>query len=119
MTKIFAANEVNEIPMNKEGREANLKGWRQFKENRPEYVMLFRGEDIYFTFEEDADAVRGVCECRYLVWDGVRLAFFAVPSLDTNLPKLIRAGRKVGIVDPLEAPKAKRRVPIQQELFTM
>ena len=89
---------------------------RQFfsmKEKHPDALMLFRCGDFYETYCDDAieaSKILGITLTRRN--NGVaasdEMAGFPHHALDTFLPKLIRAGKRVAICDQLEDPKKKR-----------
>lgn len=89
---------------------------RQFfsmKEKHPEALLLFRCGDFYETYCDDAvEAARilGITLTRRNngAASGAEMAGFPHHALDTYLPKLIRAGKRVAICDQLEDPKKKR-----------
>lgn len=82
------------------GEVEQAKFFKQFKElkaKHPEAVLLFRVGDEYRTFGEDCATLQEVC--------GV--SSFPHHALDTWLPKLVRAGKRVAICDDITAPQAK------------
>ncbi len=89
---------------------------RQFfsmKEKHPDALMLFRCGDFYETYCDDAieaSKIRGITLTRRNNGAAVgdEMAGFPHHALDTFLPKLIRAGKRVAICDQLEDPKKKR-----------
>ena len=89
---------------------------RQFfsmKEKHPEALLLFRCGDFYETYCEDAVEaahILGITLTRRNngAATGAEMAGFPHHALDTYLPKLIRAGKRVAICDQLEDPKKKR-----------
>ena len=92
------SNSVNESPM--------MKQFKQLKEKNPNAILLFRCGDFYETYEQDAkDAAEVLGITLTKGDDGVQMAGFPHHALDTYLPKLIRAGKRVAICDQLEAPK--------------
>ncbi len=94
------SNPANESPM--------MKQFKQLKEKNPNAILLFRCGDFYECYREDAKAVSEVCGTTLTFRDfGEHVDFTMFPhhALDTYLPKLIRAGKRVAICDQLEAPK--------------
>lgn len=89
---------------------------RQFfsmKEKHPDALMLFRCGDFYETYCDDAieaSKILGITLTRRNNGAAVgdEMAGFPHHALDTFLPKLIRAGKRVAICDQLEDPKKKR-----------
>ena len=77
------------------------KYFAQFKElkaKHPDAVLLFRVGDEYRSFGDDSEVVKAVCGA----------SSFPHTALDTNLPLLVRAGKRVAICDDITAPQAKK-----------
>lgn len=77
-----------------------LTYFKQLKQQHPDAVILFRMGGFYQTFEEDAE--KAANDLGIIVTkrnDGVRMAGFPHHALDTYLPRLIRCGNRVAIVD--------------------
>lgn len=77
-----------------------LTYFKQLKQQYPDAVILFRIGGFYQTFEEDAQKVAndlGIIVTKRN--DGVRMAGFPHHALDTYLPRLLRCGNRVAIVD--------------------
>ena len=77
-----------------------LTYFKQLKQQYPDAVILFRMGGFYQTFEEDAQKVAndlGIIVTKRK--DGVRMAGFPHHALDTYLPRLVRCGNRVAIVD--------------------
>ena len=96
------AKKVVETPLMKQYFEMNQK--------HPDAVLLFRVGDFYETFSEDAIAaseILGITLTRRANGSAssVELAGFPHHALDTYLPKLVRAGKRVAICEQLEDPK--------------
>ncbi len=91
-----------------------MKQFFSMKAQHPGALMLFRCGDFYETYGEDAvDSARilGITLTRRNNGgngDSIEMAGFPHHALDTYLPKLIRAGKRVAICDQLEDPKKKR-----------
>ncbi|WP_245744913.1 DNA mismatch repair protein MutS [Hymenobacter actinosclerus] len=87
-----------------------MKQYQQLKQTYPGAVLLFRVGDFYETFGEDAVTASRILDIT-LTKRGAGtpsetpLAGFPHHSLDTYLPKLVRAGQRVAICDQLEDPK--------------
>lgn len=81
----------------------------QLKAKHPDTLMLFRCGDFYVTYCEDAVAaakILGITLTRRNDSTGItKMAGFPYHALDTYLPKLIRAGKRIAICDQLEDPK--------------
>ena len=91
-----------------------MKQFFSMKAKHPEALMLFRCGDFYETYGEDAvesARVLGITLTRRNnggLSGSIEMAGFPHHALDTYLPKLIRAGKRVAICDQLEDPKKKR-----------
>ena len=101
----MAANDKGLTPM--------MKQFFSMKAKHPEALMLFRCGDFYETYGEDAAIAAGILGITLTrrnnsVENSVEMAGFPHHALDTYLPKLIRAGKRVAICDQLEDPKKKR-----------
>ena len=94
---------------------------RQFydlKAKHPDAVMLFRCGDFYETYCEDAiiaSEILGITLTKRSNGKGeasapIEMAGFPFHALDTYLPKLIRAGKRVAICDQLEDPKLTKKL---------
>lgn len=87
--------------------ENRMKQFKNLKETHPDALLLFRYGDFYESYEEDAVAVAEICGITLTRYkDGTRLASFPHFSLDTYLPKLIRAGHRIAICDELKQGRA-------------
>lgn len=80
------------------------------KARHPEAVLIFRQGDSYELYMEDANVAHEVLGLEVsMLNESTPMATFPHHALDTFLPQLIRAGKRVAICDPIhEAPKAKR-----------
>lgn len=95
-------NEVKETPL--------MKQYNTIKAKYPDAILLFRVGDFYETFGEDAikgSKVLGITLTKRANGSAshIELAGFPHHSLDSYLPKLVRAGFRVAICDQLEDPK--------------
>lgn len=81
--------------------------WDDLKQKHPEALLLFRCGDFYETYEEDAECASEVLGITLTVRtaDKTRMAGFPYHALDTYLPKLIRAGKRVAICDQINKSK--------------
>lgn len=84
-----------------------MKQFRTMKAKHTDATLLFRCGDYYEAYENDAKAVSEVLSITMTSRDGFDIAGFPHHDLDTNLPKLIRAGKRIAICDPLEGLKKK------------
>ena len=101
------AKKIAETPM--------MKQYMEFKAKHPDAILLFRVGDFYETFSDDAIAaaeILGITLTKRANGSAmhVELAGFPHHALDTYLPKLVRAGRRVAICDQLEDPKLTKKL---------
>ena len=101
----------------KEGKELTpmMKQFFDFKAKYPEAVLLFRCGDFYETYCEDAVIASQILGITLTHRNngynkGDEMAGFPHHALDTYLPKLIRAGKRVAICDQLEDPKLTKKL---------
>jgi DNA mismatch repair protein MutS len=103
----------------KEEKSANetplMKQYNQIKARHPQALLLFRVGDFYETFGEDAirtSKILGIILTKRGAGSPteIELAGFPHHSLDTYLPKLVRAGLRVAICDQLEDPKLTKTI---------
>lgn len=92
-----------------------MKQYLEFKSMHPDAILLFRVGDFYETFLEDAvmaSEILGITLTRRANGSAqsVELAGFPHHALDTYLPKLVRAGKRVAICDQLEDPKLTKKL---------
>ena len=92
-----------------------MKQYSGFKQKYPGALLLFRVGDFYETFGEDAivaSKVLGIILTKRGAgsMSEIELAGFPHHSLDTYLPKLVRAGHRVAICDQLEDPKMAKGI---------
>ena len=92
-----------------------MKQYFEIKSKHPDAILLFRVGDFYETFSEDAiiaSEILGITLTRRAngVAQSVELAGFPHHALDTYLPKLVRAGKRVAICDQLEDPKLTKKL---------
>lgn len=92
-----------------------MKQYFEIKEQHPDAILLFRVGDFYETFSDDAVAtaeILGITLTRRANGSAqfVELAGFPHHALDTYLPKLVRAGKRVAICDQLEDPKQTKKL---------
>ena len=94
-----------------------MKQFFSFKAKHPDALLLFRCGDFYETYCDDAVAsskILGITLTRRNNGASekppIEMAGFPHHALDTYLPKLIRAGRRVAICDQLEDPKLTKKL---------
>lgn len=99
--------EVKETPL--------MKQYNDIKVKYPDAILLFRVGDFYETFGEDAikaSKILGITLTKRANGSAtyIELAGFPHHSIDTYLPKLVRAGYRVAICDQLEDPKLTKTI---------
>lgn len=95
-----------------------MKQFFDLKKKHPEAIMLFRCGDFYETYADDAitaSEILGITLTKRnngkdSTGSGAAMAGFPHHALDTYLPKLIRAGKRVAICDQLEDPKLTKKL---------
>ncbi|MDE6161674.1 MAG: DNA mismatch repair protein MutS, partial [Muribaculaceae bacterium] len=92
-----------------------MKQYFDMKALHPDAVLLFRVGDFYETYGEDAvtaSQILGITLTRRAngVAQHVEMAGFPHHAVDTYLPKLIRAGKRVAICEQLEDPKLTKKL---------
>ncbi len=92
-----------------------MKQYIEMKKKHPDAVLLFRVGDFYETFSEDAitaSEILGITLTRRANGSAqfVELAGFPHHALDSYLPKLVRAGKRVAICEQLEDPKLTKKL---------
>ncbi|MCM1520132.1 MAG: DNA mismatch repair protein MutS [Lachnoclostridium sp.] len=101
------AKKIAETPL--------MKQYIAMKQKHPDAILLFRVGDFYETFSDDAIAaseILGITLTRRAngAAQFVELAGFPHHALDTYLPKLVRAGKRVAICEQLEDPKTTKKL---------
>ena len=95
-----------------------MKQFYELKKKHPEAIMLFRCGDFYETYADDAvtaSEILGITLTKRnngkdSTGTSTYMAGFPHHALDTYLPKLIRAGKRVAICDQLEDPKLTKKL---------
>ena len=92
-----------------------MKHFYEMKSKHPDAVLLYRVGDFYETYDQDAitaSEILGITLTRRSngVGKGIEMAGFPHHALDTYLPKLVRAGKRVAICDQLEDPKLTKKL---------
>jgi len=119
----FYTFEVNEITVSTVDEKDTssvvetplMKQYNSIKVKYPDALLLFRVGDFYETFGEDAvraSRILGIVLTKRKNGAAayIELAGFPHHSLDTYLPKLVRAGNRVAICDQLEDPKLTKKI---------
>ena len=92
-----------------------MKQFNEMKAKHPDAVLLFRVGDFYETYGADAvtaSEILGITLTRRssVIGGTTEMAGFPHHALDTYLPKLVRAGKRVAICDQLEDPKLTKKL---------
>ena len=95
-----------------------MKQFYDLKAKHPDALLLFRCGDFYETYNEDAGVAAEILGITLTKRSsvagtsasGTAMAGFPHHALDTYLPKLIRAGKRVAICDQLEDPKLTKKL---------
>ena len=103
----MAGKKIVETPL--------MKQYFEMKKKHPDAIMLYRVGDFYETFSEDAitaSEILGITLTKRANGPGqsIELAGFPHHALDTYLPKLVRAGKRVAICEQLEDPKLTKKL---------
>lgn len=103
--------------------EPLLKQYQEMKKKHPDAILLFGVGDFYEIFGKDAieaSEILGITLTRRMngLDNRIELAGFPHHALDTYLPKLVRAGKRVAICEQLEDPKLKK-TPRQKVVETV
>jgi len=115
---LFTLNKKEkETPVNEEEIVLTpmMKQFLDLKAKHPDAVMLFRCGDFYETYSTDAIVaaeILGITLTKRANGKGktIEMAGFPHHALDTYLPKLVRAGKRVAICDQLEDPKMTKKL---------
>lgn len=92
-----------------------INTFNRLKSKHPDYILFFRMGDFYETYGQDAIAasqILGITLIRRANGNNasIKLAYFPKHALDTYLPKLVRPGRRVAIIDQLEDPRLTKEL---------
>ena len=79
-----------------------IKKFKEIKAQYPDVVLLFRCGDIYECYHEDAQVCQDILGITSSNRDGMQVSGFPFHALDSYLPKLVRAGKRVAICDEIE-----------------
>jgi len=87
-----------------------MKQYFEMKKKHPDAIILYRVGDFYETFCEDAIEAHNILGITLTKRASNPLAGFPYHALDTYLPKLVRAGKRVAICEQLEDPKLTKKL---------
>jgi DNA mismatch repair protein MutS len=100
--------------MTKESETPLMKQYFDIKSKHPDAILFFRVGDFYELYGDDAivgSAILGIVQTkRSSAGTSIAMAGFPYHALDTYLPKLVRAGKRVAICDQLEDPKETKKL---------
>ena len=107
LAKTTKAKGATETPL--------MRQYNQIKAKHPKAMLLFRVGDFYETFGQDAikaSQILGIILTKRKNGAAahIELAGFPHHSINTYLPKLVRAGERVAICDQLEDPKMTKKI---------
>lgn len=106
--------QMSKVKVEKSEETPLMKQYNQIKAKHPQALLLFRVGDFYETFGEDAikaSKILGIVLTKRRNGSShIELAGFPHHSMDTYLPKLVRAGQRVAICDQLEDPKMTKTI---------
>ena len=107
--------KTDEEQEKKSGKTKLMEQYDEVKAQNPDAIVLFRMGDFYETFGADAieaSAILGITLTRRANGGAatVELAGFPHHAIDTYLPRLVRAGKRVAICEQLEDPKLTKNV---------
>lgn len=97
-----------------------MKQYKELKKKHPEALLLFRCGDFYEAYAEDAHNASKILGLTLSQRNGssskeAAMTGFPYHALDTYLPRLIRAGQRVAILDSLEVPKQTKKVKTEKQ----
>jgi len=88
---------------NAEKKDNNMAQVHELKTKYPNVLVLLRCGNFYLSYGQDAIDASAILQLVYSrATDGTEIAGFPYHALDTYLPKLVAAGRKIAICDMLE-----------------
>ena len=106
------------MAIKEKGPTPMMKQFFAFKAQHPDAVLLFRCGDFYETYGEDAVIASGILGITLTKRNNgketaaTEMAGFPYHALDSYLPKLVRAGKRVAICDQLEDPKLTKKLVV-------
>lgn len=106
---------ITEVSVKKVAETPLMRQYFEMKKKHPDAILLFRVGDFYELFGEDAQDASKILGITLTSRangkaDRIYLAGFPHHALDTYLPKLVRAGRRVAICEQLEDPKTLKKL---------
>ena len=99
-------SEDSDSDNKEDNADLHLKQFKEFKELHPDALLLFRKGDFYESYEDDAEQAAEILGLVVTRSANSKLTGFPQHALDSYLPKLIRAGKRVAICDQITKSKA-------------
>ncbi len=108
-------SQLFDLPAEEPVQTPMMKQYNEMKSQYPDALLLFRMGDFYESFNEDAIEVSKILgitltKRSHGAASEMDLAGFPYHALDTYLPKLIRAGKRIAICEQLENPKLTKKL---------
>lgn len=96
------------------GMAERIKQYNEMKKKHPDALLLFRYDDVYQLFQNDAPVAADILKLKvksFVDNDNKSFSFVEIKhtDLDTSLPKLVRAGQRVAICEQLDDPRDKQQ----------
>lgn len=104
--------------MNNEAKKNNfICQYDEYKHKYPECIFLYRTRHFYVCYKDDAVDVSQILKIGFSrTTDGDEIVSFDFSKLYTYLPKIIRANRRVAIMDAMDDETAKRYASIKRSV---
>ena len=98
--KVLQEKSSEAEPIDFEEFPASVKQFNELNEKNPDAVFLFREDDFYTAYSRDAEVVSEICRIIVSRKGNRKAASFPKSALDTYLPQLVKAGKRIAICDP-------------------
>ena len=85
---------------------ATVRQFKELKAKHPDAILLFRAEDAYTAYSQDAEECSEILGIVITKKGRRNTASFPQHALDTYLPKLVAAGKRIAIVEPTKEASA-------------
>ena len=102
-------SEDSDSDNKEDNADLHLKQFQEFKKLHPDALLIFRNGDFYESYEDDAEQAAEILGLVVTRSANSKLTGFPQHALDSYLPKLIRAGKRVAICDQITKSKAIAR----------
>lgn len=93
-----------------------IQQWKEAKERHPGMILLFRVNDCYVAYEDDAWTVARALNLGLQARDNLMTTDFLQKDLELHLKKLIQAGHRVALLDPVEPKDVDREYELRKVL---